>query len=283
MPSDPITGPLYLENDRPFIDLVVAGEHGRADGRFLVDTGGGGVLLTKELATQAGLAVAGRTDVEEWGVQLEEISVPPLTFAGQVIRADSPAYVILREVVGGPRNMISGRALSRYRVVFDFPSRLFELYDPNEADPEERGIPLPTPIHPTTMFPRIEVTVAGRVYGMLLDTGAGCTMISPHLLDAWRQEHPGWQFVEGARGSAIKGRTDLDEGAVMVRVPELSLGPFQLRDVWTVARRRGGNYEAFSERMMTGPAVGALGGNVLKEFRVEIDCALGCTYLRPSS
>lgn len=69
----------------------------------------------------------------------------------------------------------------------------------------------------------------------------------------------------------------------MVRLPELSLGPFQLRDVWTVARRRGGNYEAFSERMMTGPAVGALGGNVLKEFRVEIDCALGCTYLRPSS
>ncbi len=179
--------------------------------------------------------------------------------------------------------MISGRALSRYRVVFDFPSRRFELHDSNEADPGERGIPLPTPIHPTTMFPRIEVTIVGRVYGMLLDTGAGCAMISPRLLEAWRQEHPDWEFVEGARGPAIKGRPDLDEGAIMARVPELSLGPFQLRDVWMVTRRRGGNYEAFSERMMTGPAVGALGGNVLKEFRVEIDYGSGCTYLRPPS
>lgn len=281
MPSDPITGPLYLENDRPFIDLVVAGEHGRADGRFLVDTGGGGVLLTKELATQAGLPVTGKTDVEEWGVQLEEVPVPHLAFAGQSIRVDSPAYVILKGVGAGPRNMISGRALSSYRVVFDFPARLFELHDCQQEEVRERGIPLSTPIHPTTKFPRIEVTVAGCSYGMLLDTGAGCTMISPRLLEAWQRDHPDWEFVEGARGSAVKGRSDLDEGAIMVRVPHLSLGPFQLQDVWMVARQRGGNYEAFSERMLTGPALGALGGNILKQFRVEIDYGSGVTYLQP--
>ncbi len=68
MPSNPVSAPLYLENDRPFIDLTVVGEHRRSNGRFLVDTGGGGVLLTKELAVQPGLPLKGAADLEEWGV-----------------------------------------------------------------------------------------------------------------------------------------------------------------------------------------------------------------------
>lgn len=114
---------------------------------------------------------------------------------------------------------------------------------------------------------------------MLLDTGAGCTMISPRLLRRWQSEHPEWTYVQGAHGPARKGRRDLDEDAVMVCAPRVMLGPFALDNVWMVARQVGGNFEAFSSRMMTDPVVGALGANVLKSFRVEVDYATGLTYL----
>jgi len=234
------------------------------------------LLLTESLARQAGIPLNRAEIVEEWGLQLEAVKIPVITLAGHALDLDGPTFVIREGGKQGSGNMISGRLLSRNRVILDFPQRRFAL-DATGAAP--RGVRLPTPIHHQTKFARIEIGVEGQTHGMLLDTGAGCTMISPRLLERWREEHPEWDYVRGAQGTARKGRRDLDEGAVMVYVPRISVGPFQIEDVWMVARPVGGRFEEFSARMMAGPAVGALGGNVLKLFRVEIDYATGATYL----
>jgi len=268
---------LHVDGDRPFIDLSVVTGSATAQGRFLLDTGGGGLLLTEALARRCGLPLEGKPTLEEWGLHLEEIPRPQMVLAGEVLELDSPAFVILESGAQGSGNMISGRALSQYRVVLDFPRRQFSLRSPSSI-PE--GVPLVTPVHSQTKFPWIEITVEGHPYGMLLDTGAGCTMISPRVLQQWRDEHPDWEYREGVRGSARKGRGDLDDGAVMLRVPRVTLGPFEIADVWMVARPVGGNFETFSARMMTNAAIGALGGNLLRFFRLEVDYATGLSYFQ---
>ncbi len=276
MTTLPVVAPLHLDRDRPLLDLTVLGPDGTATQRFLVDTGGGGLLLTESLAHQVGIPLNRVEIIEEWGLQLEAVKIPVITLAGHALDLDGPTFVIREGGEQGSGNMISGRLLSRNRVIFDFPQRRFAL---DTTGPAPRGVRLPTPIHHQTKFARIEIRVEEQAHGMLLDTGAGCTMISPRLLQRWREEHPEWDYVHGAQGTARKGRQDLDEGAVMVHVPWISIGPFCVEDVWMVARPVGGRFEEFSARMMAGPAVGALGGNVLKLFRVEIDYATGVTYL----
>ncbi len=272
-----MVAPLHIDSDRPFIDLSLMTDSVSVEERFLIDTGGGGLLLTESLARRCGLSLSGKPGIEEWGLRLEEISRPKLLLAGEILQLNSPAFVILESGAQGSGNMIFGRTLSQYHVVFDFPRRQFILRSPG-CTPE--GAPIPTPVHDRTKFTRIEISIDGCSYEMLLDTRARCTMISPRLLRRWREEHPDWAYMEGVHGSARKGRRDLDAGAVMLCVLRATLGPFAIDDAWVVARTVGGNFEEFSARMMTNTAVGALGGNLLKFFRVEVDYTRGLTYLQ---
>jgi hypothetical protein len=68
----------------------------------------------------------------------------------------------------------------------------------------------------------------------------------------------------------------------MLRMPEVRLGDFVLRDVGAVTRPEG-TFEKWMSNMMVAPVQGALGGNFLRQFRVEIDYAAGMTYLERSA
>lgn len=65
----------------------------------------------------------------------------------------------------------------------------------------------------------------------------------------------------------------------MLRLTELACGSFHLADI-SIISRRSGMFEEWMADMMTGPIIGALAGNVLKCFRVEIDYANQTTYLQ---
>jgi hypothetical protein len=67
----------------------------------------------------------------------------------------------------------------------------------------------------------------------------------------------------------------------LLRVPEVIWGTFQLRNILFVSRPN----ETYSPDTFEtpGPISGALGGNVLKNFRVEIDFPDGATYLEQES
>src|SRR5262249_54199137 len=51
-------------------------------------------------------------------------------------------------------------------------------------------------------FPRTEIEVDGKRYGVLLDTGASFTMISQSLLETWGPAHTDWKRQRGAVGEA---------------------------------------------------------------------------------
>ena len=280
------TTPLYLEHERPWIDLEVEGrDEKRHRMRFMVDTGGGAILLTESMAEELGIVLTGNNLTEEWGMSLEPVA-PPAFFLGNMrIDARTDAFVLRQKhsehLHSSVPAMISGRALAGYRLTFDIPHQRFTISDLGNA--WASGEMLLSPVHPRTGFARVEIEVAGEHYGMLLDTGAGCTMVSPRIFDHWSQEHPEWPQIRGAFGSANKGRRDLDEGARMMRIPQFSLGFSQLEGICIVARQGGNRLEEFSEQVLTGPAIGALGGNVLKHFCYEINYTTGVSHLRQQS
>ena len=70
--------------------------------------------------------------------------------------------------------------------------------------------------------------------------------------------------------------------ALMLRIAEVGIGPASLKDVAAVSRPEG-TFEKYMSPMMTAPIISALAGNVLRDFRVEIDYKNGFTYLERSA
>jgi len=160
-------------------------------------------------------------------------------------------------------------------VVFDYPAHQFTLAKPGSIEP--KGVKVASPISKESGFPRIELQVAGAKYGFLLDTGASFTMISRVVLESWAKTNPAWPTSTGAVGFGNMFGGDMENGALMLRVPQLSIGPIIVTNVGAVSREEG-TFEKWMSGMMTAPIAGSLAGNVLRDFRVEIDYQNGLTY-----
>lgn len=280
------TTPLYLEHERPFIDLDAAGSDGKMyRKRFLVDTGGGTILLREVFARELGIPLTGERLIQEWDMSLEQVAPPSLFVGNLQLELYTNAFIIRQKNIGKPENeageMISGRALASYRLTLDFPRQQLTLSQRGNA--WASGEMLLSPVHPGTGFARVEITIGCEEFGMLLDTGAGCTMVSPRIFEQWSKEHPEWPRTCGAFGSANKGTYQIDAGAKMMRIPQFQLGLSQVEGICVVARPIGERFEQLSTQMLTGPAIGTLGGNVLKHFRYEIDYVTGISHLKQQS
>jgi hypothetical protein len=131
------------------------------------------------------------------------------------------------------------------------------------------------PVGKTSGFPRTEIEVAGTTCGFLLDTGASFTMVSEALLESWGEKHPGWPRHKGAFGDA---RTLGGQTLETMVVPTARWGDHALRELGVTSQREG-TFERYMSSMMKEPIVGALGGNVLKKFRVELDYKNEALYL----
>ncbi len=273
------TVPLYVEFNRPFVDL----EFTRPDGsirkaRFWVDTGGGGFILTEPLAKELNLKL-GQVFSEE-GEKMALIDPPQASIGGMPLDLkDARAFVIIgaKNIMPGvnAEGLFPGHILRRYHVIFDYPGRKFTLAKPGVLKP--RGVQLPSPIG-STGFPRIEATIAGETFGFLLDTGASFTMISQELLNKWANQHADWPKVTGAVGAANMGLGNMEARGLQLRIPDFQLATFKLEGIGAISRPKG-TFENYMTQMMTSPIVGAIGGNVLNAFRIEIDYASGVTYL----
>ncbi|HEY7546231.1 MAG TPA: aspartyl protease family protein, partial [Blastocatellia bacterium] len=278
--KEQVTVPLYVEFNRPFIDL----EFTRPDGstrkaRFWVDTGGGGFILTEPLAKELNLKLGEVFDSEDGG-KIARIDPPQVSLGGMPLDLkDARALVAIGAKTFMPgvnaEGLFPAHILRRYHVIFDYPGRKFTLAKPGSLKP--RGIQLSSPIG-RTGFPRIEATIGGETFGFLLDTGASFTMISQELLNKWANQHADWPRATGAVGAANMGLVAVEAKGLQLRIPDFQLATFKLEGIGAIARPKG-TFENYMTRMMTSPIMGAIGGNVLSAFRIEIDYANGVTYL----
>jgi predicted aspartyl protease len=275
---DSATVPLYVDGDRPFVDLMFTTADGsKRSARFWVDTGGGGFLLTETLARGLGLkwGDAFRQEGREFArvLQTPEPSLGELPLElseGRVLVILGSDNMLPASAPGHADGLVPGHVLASYHVIFDYPNRLFTLARAGTVRPV--GDPLPMPVSDQMGFPRTELEVDGVKHGFLLDTGASFTMISAAILSAWSDQHPEWLRYEGAAGDAVMlGGQTLET----MFVPTARWGTREIRPFGVVSQQTG-VFERGMSRMMTSPIVGALGGNVLKHFRVELDYAARC-------
>lgn len=280
---DQATVPLIVEGNRPFVDVTFRLADGSSKtGRFLVDTGGGGFLITEPLAKAIGLTW-GQTQREE-GKEFGMADKAPDAFVGELPLKLDPGriFVVIGEksvlppaVPGNAEGMFPGHVLSKYHVVFDYPKGAFTLAVPGIVKPE--GPDVPMPVHNRSGFPRTEIEVDGKTYGFLLDTGASFTMVSETLLKSWGEAHSDWPRHKGAYGDAkLLGGQTLET----MFVPKASWHGYAIGELGVTSQKEG-TFEKYMSSMMASPIVGALGGNVLRNFRVELDYQNQKLYLSP--
>jgi predicted aspartyl protease len=280
-----VTVPLFIEGNRPFIEITLY----RVDGssrtaRFLVDSGGGGFLITEPLARDLGLEWGEITseDGTEFGVVT---TVPDVFVGGFALELDPKRVLVILQTdnilpnaaPGYAQGMLPGHILARYYVVFDYPNEIFTLAQPNVLT--SRGDPIPISISKTQGFPRTEIEVDGVLYGFLVDTGASFTMVSEVLLKSWGDTHSDWERYQGAVGEAkTLGGTTLET----MFVHSVQWGSYQIQEFGVVSQSEG-TFEHYMSSMMTAPIVGSVAGNILKHFRVELDYINSMIYLFKSS
>jgi predicted aspartyl protease len=270
--SDRATVPLHVEGNRPYIDVTLEKADGTARrARFLVDSGGGGFILVEPLARELGVRL-GET-MTEGESRLARVTSPLRAKVGEFALELDPKRILVRigessPLPGAPvraEGMLPGHVLAHYHVVFDYPKATFTIARPGALEPV--GEPVPMPVSKHMGFPRTELEVDGKTLGFLLDTGASFTIVSQALLESWGKAHPDWERHQGAHGEAatLGGRTIETMYVDGATWHGNALGRFG------VVSQPVGAFEEWITAMMTAPVVGALAGNVLEQFRVELD------------
>ena len=254
------------------LDARTAGGAPRAV-RALVDTGGGAMVIRRRLAEELDLALG--TTIGTGEEDLETVEPPQLQAHGFELDTDGlAAYVVDDGDHGNPLRAegadvnLPASLLRRHRLVLDAPAGLVTFGDPRSV--EERGVRLPVGVHPETGFVRTEVTVDGRTHGVLLDSGPSCSLVVDHLYRAWQVSHPDWPAAAASVGPANMAGIPAEARLPMLRVAALDWGPFTIPGV-AVAWRADAAFGDLVAPGATAPVAGALGGNVLRGFRVELD------------
>ena len=267
------TVPLVVEGNRPFIELTFR----KADGtvrkaRFLIDTGGGGFLITEPLARDLGLRWG--PVMHEEGSEFAVVASPPEVSVGTFRLDLNPERTLVvigasttlpRTAPGHADGTIPGHVLAQYDIVFDYPRAEFTIARGSTLT--HHGMELPMPVGKPAGFPRTEIVVNDTTYGLLIDTGASNTMVSEVALKAWGASHPDWPRYPGAYGdAAMLGGQALET----LFLPGAEWGSIHLAKFGVVSQHEG-VFERYMSGMMAAPIIGSLAGNVLKLYRIELD------------
>ncbi len=277
-----VTAPMSLMGNTPIVTLTFKRpDGGLRTARFVFDSGGGGIIFDQGLAKDLGLKPEGTT-LSEDGQQYRAVQAPQIFVGGMPVDVrTTKAFVHLgttsftnRVAVEG---LLPGKAFEHYQVVLDYPQQLFSVGEAGSIP--HLGKRLACPYVASSGHPRVEVGIDGATYGFLLDTGTNITLIRDDILRKWSKEYPNWPKSTGAVGPANDGGTS-DKNVFLMRIPALQLGAFRLTQVVAASRPD----ETYSSTSYDTPApiIGALGGNVLSYFRVEIDYPEQLLFLKQS-
>jgi hypothetical protein len=288
--AEDVVLPTQYDQDRFFVVPVIAG--GEVI-RLLTDTGGG-VLIFDDAAMRLKLSVTGVTLTEYKGMAAKF----PEFEAGKEIPAPKTEGDVV-PIAPGPIRMrlswltkdidgIIGQGWFGDRVwTLDYPGRKLIYHVEGKAAHSDKAHRVELGFRKNELgqrainYPRIEVEIAGGTLDVLLATGSSVaitaealkaideggpaiqatSLISNSIFDQWKKEHPEWRVVANAEETS---------GEPMIEVPELTVAGFTVRNVW-FTQRPDNNFSEHFSNWTDKPVVGAIGGNVLKDFRIVLD------------
>jgi hypothetical protein len=296
--APPAPMPAVDDEDRFFVQPVTSSGQTLT---FYTDTGGG-LFIYRDSAERFGLTI---TNGAEQGKEPFYVATLP-TF-----RAD--ATIPLPEWRKGrlpvlPHDSKSHAFSSKFREdgllgqewfgehvwTFDYPGKRLLLRAPGDvpkvpaAHRVELGFQKDEKGDRALDFARIRAEIDGTTFDLLLDTGAtvelseaaatalkdrgarvrATSFIVASTFDAWTLRHPDWRVIPDA---------DEFQSEAMIEVPSVKVGGYDVGPVW-FTRRTDKNFHEFMSRFMDKTIEGALGGNVLRAFRLTVDYPGAAAY-----
>lgn len=263
---------------------------------FYADTGGGWNAIRASVASRLGLVPSGKVETESGFVG--SVDFPAFLTAAGIPRPFNEAWLHGRLVVVPDEQLQEdGFFGSRW-----FAGRVWEINYLDKSLCVLQRWHSSTDAHRATLgfrsnkgrrdlnFPRIAVTVSGEVFQVLLDTGAtaqltrssapefsvepgtkvGTSYITTSTFDRWVRLHSDWNVVEDAE--IVTGHS-----YPMIRVPEVTIAGLTAGPIWFAARPDS-TFENWMSQMTDQPIVGAIGGSVLKYFKVVVDYPGSAAY-----
>lgn len=171
--------------------------------------------------------------------------------------------------------------LKKYQLVIDYAQRTLTLAEPGTLRP--RGLAVPFQMNEKTGLISVDTTISGKTYRMTIDNGSAYTWLRKTTAQEWLQAHPEWQRGTGAVGPSNMRMADdgIEAAGILLRIPEVQLGPLRLREVGALAIGPSDKNWDFIDWYSTknlAPVIGWLGGNVLRNFRITVDYAKHVSY-----
>jgi hypothetical protein len=279
-----VTLPFTLDHNR----MIVVVEFVRPDGSLRqahawMDTGDQYLSLAESLARDLGLDLSG---LQDGGAQhsVESASpAPPMRLAGMPLDVEGIATRIhpgtrLRPGVPAEANLPAS-ALRHDHIVLDYPAQRLTVARPGILKP--RGVPIPSRVNASTGLFQIAATLDGETVQLGVDNGSAGTWVSEALTSVWQARHPEWSRATGAVGSANFFGFEFEPRGVLMRLPDLGIGPLHAQGVGVLGLDQS-LFEWYSKKS-AGPVAGFIGANVLKGFRIEIDYPRQVTYWESGS
>ncbi len=177
---------------------------------------------------------------------------------------------------------------------WDYPAGTLRIesanWKPNPATPH---VPLGFPTEDNARadnFARMAITVDGKTFDVLLDTGATTTLtddalkavgdklpairatsfIVDSIFKDWHARHPDWRVIEQAEQRTKAG---------MIEVPEVEIAGSRVGPVW-FTWRPDKNFHEYMSGMMDGTVEGAIGGDAFSHFVMTVDYPNAVAYFR---
>ena len=270
-----VTVPFDMDHNRMFVDV----EFVRSDGtvrkaRAWMDTGNEALVLQEALARDLGCEFA-MGEKQPWarlsrapGLRLNGWPLDPAGVPAVVLQGPRMRPGLLAEA------QLPASLIRRYHVVFDYPARRLTLAKPGLLKP--RGVPIPCRVNPETGLFLIEAVVDGETVPLGVDNGSSYTWVSDSLTGALKERHPDWPAAVGAVGAANFFGFDFETAGMLMRLPELRIGPLSAPGVGILGLDQS-LFDWYSKKS-AGTVRGFIGANVLKGFRLEIDFPNRTTY-----
>ncbi len=194
---------------------------GRANGRFLIDTGAERTVVSDIIAAGlSGPREAARI-VHMAGISpVEIVAVETLTVGSTVYRRVEAPILSRRQM--GMDGVLGSDALQDARVLFDFEAAKVTIISPGDRTPSSRGIVIQARRRSGRLI-LTTATIDGVAVDVVIDTGAQRTVGNPALADRLGRRRAG----EVDRITSITGDTI---AARIVPVRQLAIGPLSFND-----------------------------------------------------
>jgi predicted aspartyl protease len=248
--------------------------------QFLLDTGGAGSSVDREVANRLGLkmargqaSVSGNAALEVGVIPEATVQVGQGQFKGQLLAAPlSP----LEPIFGRPlEGILGGSFMQHYVVELDFKKDVMRLYEPTEFQYVEGGVALPFSLVNGIPFVELEVSLPNGKSArgsFLIDTGGNMVV---HL---YKQVAEGAGLLDKLPTLAETGY-GIGGGAtrrVAARGSTLLVGPYRFSRPIVV-------FSEDTAGLRANPAsIGLIGMEVLRRFKVTFDYSRKRMYLEPN-